>query len=83
MKATYGVVNGEPRNIFKDPKTDGGTKKSAKGLLRVEKVGSDYVLFDQQTPEQESQGELVEVFRNSKIVKEFTLEEVRNNLHQK
>jgi nicotinamide phosphoribosyltransferase len=38
IKATYGEVNGEPRDIFKDPKTDaavGGSKKSAKGLLAV------------------------------------------------
>lgn len=35
MKATYGEVNGQPRSIFKAPKTDDGTKKSAKGLLRV------------------------------------------------
>ena len=32
MKATYGEVNGEPRNIFKDPKTDDGTKKIRKRL---------------------------------------------------
>jgi nicotinamide phosphoribosyltransferase len=35
MKATYGEVNGESIEIFKDPKTDSGTKKSAKGLLKV------------------------------------------------
>lgn len=35
LKATYGEVNGEPRDIFKDPKTDNGVKKSAKGLLSV------------------------------------------------
>ena len=36
IKATYGEVNGEPRDIFKDPKTDGGGKKSHKGLLSVD-----------------------------------------------
>lgn len=35
MKATYGVVNGEPRVIYKDPVTDDGTKKSLRGLIRV------------------------------------------------
>lgn len=34
VKATYTEVNGEPINIFKDPKTD-SKKKSAKGLLCV------------------------------------------------
>lgn len=35
IKATYGEVNGNPRNIFKKPKTDDGFKNSAKGLLAV------------------------------------------------
>ena len=33
MKATAGVVDGELREIFKDPATDDGTKRSARGLL--------------------------------------------------
>lgn len=50
MKATYGEVNGEPREIFKDPVTDNGTKKSAKGLISVFKDGKDnYVMRDQAT----------------------------------
>lgn len=48
MKATYGVVLGEGRELFKDPVTDSGVKKSAKGLLRVEKEGNTFVLYDQQ-----------------------------------
>lgn len=80
MKATYGVVNGEGREIFKDPKTDSGTKKSAKGLLRVEKENGDYVLYDQQTIEQEQQGELKVVFEDGKLVKQLTLEQIRKNL---
>lgn len=35
MKATYGEVNGKGRAIFKKPKTDDGSKTSAKGLLAV------------------------------------------------
>jgi nicotinamide phosphoribosyltransferase len=56
MKATSGVVNGQRREIFKDPKTDSGTKKSAKGLLRVEKENGNFVLDDQHTPTQEVSG---------------------------
>lgn len=80
MKATYGVVNGEGREIFKDPKTDNGTKKSAKGLLRVEKKDGNYVLFDQQTWEQEAGGELQTIFKDGKLVKELTMAQVRKNL---
>ena len=37
MKATAGVVNGEKREIFKDPVTDDGTKRSLKGYIAVYK----------------------------------------------
>lgn len=80
MKATYGVVDGEARNIFKNPKTDSGTKKSAKGLLRVELENGEYVLYDEQTPEQEQQGELKEVFRDGQLLISQSLEEIRTRL---
>jgi nicotinamide phosphoribosyltransferase len=37
MKATFAKVNGQNRNVFKEPKTDGGSKKSARGKLVVVK----------------------------------------------
>lgn len=80
MKATAAKVNGQWYELFKDPKTDNGVKKSAKGLLRVEKEGDDFVLYDQQTPEQESQGELREVFCDGKLTVETSLQEIRNKL---
>lgn len=49
MKATYVEVDGEGREIFKDPVTDDGTKKSAKGLIATEHDGDSYVLKDQAT----------------------------------
>ena len=81
MKATHGTVNGEQRNIFKDPKTDSGTKKSAKGLLRVEYNNSDYTLYDEQTIEEEKLGELKEVFRDGTLVLDQTLEQIRSRLY--
>ena len=80
MKATHAVVNGVARDIYKDPKTGDGLKKSAKGLLRVEKEGDDFVLYDQQTPEQEKQGELKVVFEDGKVYNTQSLEQIRNNL---
>lgn len=49
-------MNGVGRELFKDPITDSGVKKSAKGLLRIEESENGFTLFDQQTAEQE-QGE--------------------------
>jgi nicotinamide phosphoribosyltransferase len=80
MKATYVVVDGEAREIFKNPITDDGTKKSATGLLQVKKENNKYVLYDKVTWEQEKDSELKTVFKDGIILKEFTLEEVRENL---
>lgn len=46
VKATWGVVNGEERDIFKSPKTDSGVKKSAKGYLSVVKTDGEYTLYE-------------------------------------
>jgi nicotinamide phosphoribosyltransferase len=77
MKATYGEVNGEGRAIFKDPITDDGTKKSAKGLMKVVLNKGTYELIDDVSWEEESQGELKEVFRDGKMIEETCLAEVR------
>lgn len=82
MKATYGEVNGEARNIFKDPKTDDGTKKSAKGLLAVFKENDTLLLKDECTWEEEKQGLLQPVFENGKVVNEQSLSEIRERISQ-
>lgn len=82
MKATYGIVNGEERELFKDPVTDSGTKKSAKGLLRVEREGNDFVLYDQQSADNENLGLLQTVFENGKLTKFQTWDEIRATLQQ-
>jgi nicotinamide phosphoribosyltransferase len=79
MKATYGEVNGIGRDIYKDPKTDDGTKKSAKGLMQVyrnENTGK-LELKDQCTWEEEAQGELNTVFKDGKLIVDWTLAQVR------
>ena len=83
MKATYGEVNGEAREIFKDPITDSGTKKSARGLLSVQASGDGYVLKQQQTREQEEGSLLKTVFLDGELVKEQSLQEIRDRLLSK
>ncbi len=80
MKATYGEVEGEGREIFKDPITDDGTKKSAKGLMTIENKNGLYKLQDQATWEQENQGELKVVFKNGKLLIDQTLKEIRDRV---
>jgi len=83
VKATAGRVNGEYRELSKNPKTDNGVKKSAAGYLRVEKSGDDFILLDRQTAEQEQMGELRTVFKNGVLKHETSLAEIRARLQNK
>lgn len=77
MKATYGEVNGDGRAIFKDPITDDGTKKSAKGLMKIERAEGKYTLTDEVSWEEEQKGELKEVFRDGKLLIDQSLSDIR------
>lgn len=82
MKATWCQVNGKRYNIFKDPVTDDGTKKSAKGLIRVDRnvLTGEFEFRDQCKPGGEIFGYLDVVFENGKLVRHETLSEIRNRL---
>jgi nicotinamide phosphoribosyltransferase len=80
MKATYGEVNGEGRAIFKDPITDDGTKKSAKGLMKITLENGAYKLTDNVAWEDEKQGELVEIFQDGKLLVDWNLADIRKRM---
>lgn len=77
MKATYIEVDGKGREIFKSPKTDDGTKKSAKGLLMVVQTGKEFTLIDQASKKEEARGALKPIFLNGKCVRKQSLDEIR------
>ena len=80
MKATYGEVDGKGREIYKDPITDDGTKKSSRGLIKIVKEGGEYKLIDEVSWEEEKEGELKEVFRDGRLVVDLELSEIRANV---
>lgn len=81
MKATWCQINGEPREIFKSPKTDSGMKKSLKGLIRVDKdENGNYYATDCVSKEQEQGGCLETVFEDGKLIKETSLKEIRERV---
>lgn len=82
MKATYGEVNGEGRDIFKSPRTDDGTKLSAKGLLQVYRNADTgkLELKEQCSWKEEAQGEMIPVFRDGALLEETTLSEIRGRI---
>ena len=78
VKATYGEINGMPVEIFKDPITDNGLKKSAKGLLSVSLDDNlNMVLYDCCSKRDEEKGLLRPVFRNGELLIDYTLADVR------
>lgn len=79
VKTTYVEKQGKGVNVFKDPATD-SKKKSACGLLRIERVDGKLVQYDQQTREQEQQGLLEVVFEDGVLVKSTTLAEIRQRV---
>jgi nicotinamide phosphoribosyltransferase len=81
MKATWVQINGEGRDIMKDPKTAGHSKKSATGRLAVAKdeTGELY-LIQHATPEQEAVSELELVWEDGKFIRRQSFAEVREVL---
>lgn len=74
-------------NIYKDPVTDDGTKKSLKGLLQVIQTENPHVeengeiwVKTECTPEEESKGLLQVIYEDGKFYNQTTLEEVRQRL---
>lgn len=86
MKATNITIDGKDIPLFKDPKTDDGTKKSAKGLLTVTRSsdadGSNmsYILKDNVSRKEESTGELTTLFKDGVFTKTEKFAEIRERL---
>lgn len=82
VKSTYGeiLVNGERVGveIFKDPKTDDGLKKSAKGLIAVyQDADGNFRMKDQATWEEVKNCAFVQVFCNGQLTHDQNLAEIR------
>lgn len=98
MKATYGeiketlLIETYPsteqivktgREIYKDPKTDDGTKKSAKGLLMVFKDKDGVIrMKDQCTWEEENRGMLQTVFLDGVLMRQQSLAGIRKLINK-
>merc|ERR1711879_434337 len=80
FKCCEAIVDGKPRNIYKDPITDKG-KQSKKGQLKLVKQGGKITtLTDGQGSE--SDDLLITVFENGKVMKDFNFNEVRANAEE-
>jgi nicotinamide phosphoribosyltransferase len=83
LKSTLCVINGEEKQIFKDPKTDNGIKKSQKGRVVVLKEGDTYKFLDGFSLNDTVKGDqLVEIFRDGQLLVNQTFAEVRERLRK-
>ncbi len=81
MKATAGVVDGELREIFKDPATDDGTKRSARGLLAVAVDDNGELVLEERTSWDRVRNCAFEpVFADGTLVRDETLRDIRARL---
>lgn len=103
VKATHVVVNGEERLIFKDPKTDDGTKRSQRGRVVVGKntlygavsnrltgdqsnnslIWVDGLTINEQLDLETQNFNLLQpVFKDGKLVKDMTLDQIKQTLSE-
>lgn len=78
MKCSAARIDGRWIDVYKDPVTDPG-KTSKKGRLDLTRDGTtlEYITYPLGDAAPSARSELVEVYRNGKLLKDYTLTEVR------
>ena len=69
-------------NIYKDPITDDGVKRSLKGLLQVKLIDNEYVVNQECSWEQEENSELRIIYEDGKFYNQTSLTEIREKLNE-
>lgn len=87
LKATYAVVDGEERLLFKDPITDDGTKKSQRGIVAVVETDGELKLVDGLNRKNyeaiyKSIDLLETVFVDGKLVRDESLAAIRERVNK-
>lgn len=88
-KGAWFECEGKEYNIYKDPITDDGTKKSLKGLLQVYQTNKmddrsgiiNYDVMQECTHEEENQGLLQVIYQDGKFYNQTTLTQIREKIN--
>lgn len=81
LKSTLCVINGTEKQIFKNPKTDDGIKKSQKGRVHVYRSGGKITFSDGHDLNSEMSTDLLQpIFKDGKVLNEVTFSEIRERL---
>jgi nicotinamide phosphoribosyltransferase len=79
-KGAWFENKGIGHNIFKDPISDDGTKKSLKGKVAVHEVDGEYIVQTECTAEEENTGLLQIIYEDGKFYNQTTLSEIRGKI---
>ena len=87
IKACDAIINGKEYPIFKDPKTDRetgeGFKKSQRGACRVFLKDGELTYEDGLTYEESLKNNIMRpIFRDGKLLVDYTIKQVRNQLNK-
>ena len=80
-KGAWFECDGKGYDIYKDPITDDGTKKSLKGLQKVYIEDGEYKVKSECTWNEEKTGELNTIYKNGKFFNQTTFKEIRNKIN--
>jgi nicotinamide phosphoribosyltransferase len=82
LKSTLAVINGDEKQIFKDPKTDNGIKKSQKGKVIVYKKTDGNIEFvDGMTLDADLSVNLLQpIYRDGKLLVEHKFSDIRKRI---
>lgn len=84
MKSTSVTIDGNQQAIFKDPKTDDGTKKSAVGRVVVSRDESGMLYYKDETADKgmiDRADLLTPLFEDGVLLKETTLAEIKQRMN--
>lgn len=92
LKATHSIINGEEKQIYKDPITDkikgNNFKKSQRGMCYVytdengDVVYTDHHTFEDMAKPEYADNMLEMVFKDGHLIKDESLATIRNRLHK-
>ncbi len=81
MKSTWVQINGQGIDIFKDPKTDDGTKKSLKGKLKVINQDGKLKAVDQlDTEVSYHDDEFMLIYKDGVLLGNYSLDNIRETI---
>ena len=83
LKSTHAVIDGQSIDLFKDPKTDSGMKKSQKGRVVVYNPGDQIVWKDEMGTFGRRENDLLQpIFHNGYVPNKQSLSEIRKHIQE-